>query len=92
MTIIVSASALDDRRKNHKSPIMCCGISSKADGEWLEALLDAIARKMDMYLSLGAAKFLNEVAEHLAPFEDGKSNKKPAIKQKSKEQRASRAA
>jgi PTH1 family peptidyl-tRNA hydrolase len=44
---------------------------SKADEQWREPLLDAIARKIELYLDKGAATFLNEVASHLAPLDEG---------------------
>ena len=43
---------------------------SKSDHQWLEPLLDAIARKFSAFLEQGSGVFLNQVAEHLAPFEE----------------------
>jgi peptidyl-tRNA hydrolase, PTH1 family len=48
---------------------------SKADLQWCEPLLDAIARKMSFYVEQGAPAFLKEVAEHLAPLEEPKKKK-----------------
>ena len=54
---------------------------SKSDQQWLEPLLDAISRKMEHFLEQGSARFLNEVAEHLAPLErDTPKSKKPEAK------------
>ncbi len=59
---------------------------SKADGTWLAPLLDSIARKISTYLERGAAQFLNEVAEHLAPLDESKKNKKSANRSPDKQQ------
>lgn len=52
---------------------------NKSDHQWLEPLLDAIARKFETLLERGSGDFLNQVVEHLAPFDD-KPSKKPANK------------
>ena len=58
---------------------------SKADEEWRAPLLDAIARKFGSCLEQGAAQFLNEVAEHLAPLNENKGrDKRVASKNKGK--------
>ncbi len=52
---------------------------NKSDQQWLEPLLDAIARKFETFLERGSGDFLNQVAEHLTPL-DVKPAKKPASK------------
>ncbi len=50
---------------------------NKSDRQWLEPLLDAIARKFEAFLERGSGDFVNQVVEHLAPLEE-KSPRKPS--------------
>ena len=50
---------------------------NKSDHQWLEPLLDAIARKFEALLERGTAVFLNQVAEHLAPLDEKPSKQSP---------------
>ncbi|MCP4933333.1 MAG: aminoacyl-tRNA hydrolase [bacterium] len=52
---------------------------NKSDQQWLVPLLDAIARKFETFLECGSRDFLNQVVEHLVPFEE-KPSKKSAKK------------
>ncbi len=47
---------------------------AKADAQWLEPLLEAIARKMDVFTQKGAPDFLKEMQDYLEP--PGKSGQK----------------
>ena len=61
---------------------------SKADQQWCEPLLDAIARKFDRFLEQGNSVFIKEVADHLAPFDDHKKNDSPKTSKRSQKQGA----